>query len=301
MQIENMKVSDLIPYARNSRVHDDAQVNQIASSIREFGFLNPVIVDADGTIIAGHGRVQAARKLSLNEVPCVRAGHLTEDQKRAYIIADNKIAENAEWDSEMLTLEMLTLKEDDFDIELLGFSDKELKDLLPEPLEESETKAPNDIQYGGATSISRASAPYKFWKENGYLKGDVLDFGVGREEHDYAKYDPFTHPDVAPLHGVYDTVMCNFVLNVQPADHLITQILVLLSKLVKPEGNVLIAVRNDLKESYLSNSGWQVSKGLNEWNELIGDVFWTEAAEKTSFYGFVCKPLAELERQPDSG
>jgi ParB-like chromosome segregation protein Spo0J len=90
MEIENIKIEDLIPYARNSRTHSDEQVAQVAASIKEFGFTNPVLIDADDGIIAGHGRVLAARKLKMPEVPCIRLGHLTESQKKAYIIADNK-------------------------------------------------------------------------------------------------------------------------------------------------------------------------------------------------------------------
>ena len=99
-QIEMMSVADLVPYAKNSRVHDDAQVAQIAASIREFGFTNPVLIDAQGGIIAGHGRVLAARKLKLDTVPCIMLDHLTDTQRRAYVIADNKLALNSGWDED---------------------------------------------------------------------------------------------------------------------------------------------------------------------------------------------------------
>jgi len=101
MQIETLAIDDLVPYARNSRTHDNAQVAQIAASIREFGFTNPVLVDGAGGIIAGHGRVLAARAVGLNAVPCVRLAHLTEAQQRAYVIADNRLALNAGWDEGM--------------------------------------------------------------------------------------------------------------------------------------------------------------------------------------------------------
>jgi ParB family transcriptional regulator, chromosome partitioning protein len=120
-QIEQIAIDKLVPYARNSRTHDDAQVAQIAASIREFGFTNPVMIAADDTIIAGHGRVMAARKLGLKEVPCLRLSHLTETQRRAYIIADNKLALNAGWDEEMLGLELADLREVDFDLDVVGF------------------------------------------------------------------------------------------------------------------------------------------------------------------------------------
>ena len=121
-QIEQISIQALIPYARNSRTHSDAQVAQIAASIREFGFTNPVLIDKDGGIIAGHGRVMGARKLGLAEVPCIRLDHLTETQKRAYIIADNKLALNAGWDEELLAVEFSDLLSEGFDLELTGFA-----------------------------------------------------------------------------------------------------------------------------------------------------------------------------------
>jgi len=130
MKIEKLKTADLVPYARNSRTHSDAQVSQIAGSIREFGFTNPVLIDADNGIIAGHGRVMAAQKLGLDKVPCICLAHLTETQKRAYIIADNKLALNAGWDEEMLGLELTDLREVDFDLGLTGFNADEIEAAL---------------------------------------------------------------------------------------------------------------------------------------------------------------------------
>jgi site-specific DNA-methyltransferase (adenine-specific) len=135
MKIETKPTADLIPYARNSRTHSEAQVAQIAGSIREFGFTNPVLIDADNGIIAGHGRVMAAQKLGLDKVPCIRLSHLTETQRRAYIIADNKLALNAGWDDEMLALELGELADLDFEMDLIGFSEDELAGLLTETTE----------------------------------------------------------------------------------------------------------------------------------------------------------------------
>lgn len=130
MKLEHLQLDALIPFAKNSRTHSADQVAQIAASIKEFGFTNPVLIDADGGIIAGHGRVMAARKLKLKEVPCIRLGHLTDAQKRAYVIADNKLALNAGWDDEMLKLELGDLKELNFDLSLTGFSTDEINALL---------------------------------------------------------------------------------------------------------------------------------------------------------------------------
>ena len=124
--IDMRSVDSLIPYARNARTHSDAQVAQIAASIREFGWTNPILVDGESGIIAGHGRLLAARKLSLSEVPCIELSGLSETQKRAYILADNKLALNAGWDDEMLRLELGELAAMDFDTLLTGFSDEEL-------------------------------------------------------------------------------------------------------------------------------------------------------------------------------
>ena len=138
-EIEYIEVESLIPYARNSRTHSDEQVAQVAASIKEFGFTNPVLVDQDGMIIAGHGRTLAAQRLQMKEVPCLRLSHLSEAQKRAYVIADNKLALNAGWDDELLAVELRDLKDSDFDISLTGFGDDELADLLAEALEEGLT------------------------------------------------------------------------------------------------------------------------------------------------------------------
>jgi DNA modification methylase len=132
IQIEMISVEDLIPYARNSRTHSDEQIAQIAASIREFGFTNPVLIGADNDIIAGHGRILAARKLGIEEAPCIRLGHLTPEQKRAYVLADNKLALNAGWDEALLRAELEALREDGFELDLIGFSKDELADIFDE-------------------------------------------------------------------------------------------------------------------------------------------------------------------------
>lgn len=121
-EVKLLKVDALLPYARNSRTHTDEQVAAVAASMREFGFTNPVLVRSDGTIVAGHGRVMAARKLGLAEVPCIDVSHMSDAQMRAYVIADNKLAEQAGWDDEMLKLELRDLQEAGFDVGLTGFS-----------------------------------------------------------------------------------------------------------------------------------------------------------------------------------
>lgn len=152
-QIETLPVADLIPCARNSRTHSDEQVAQIAGSIREFGFTNPVLIDKDGTIIAGHGRVMAARKLGMETVPCIRLRHLTPAQVRAYVIADNKLALNAGWDDEMLAAELAALDAEGFDMGLTGFSEDELSELLAVSTREGNTDA-DDVPEAPAQPVS---------------------------------------------------------------------------------------------------------------------------------------------------
>lgn len=130
MQYYLADVSELIPYVRNARTHSEAQVAQIAASIREFGFLSPILVAEDNTILAGHGRLAAAQKLGLKKVPCVKENHLTETQKRAYIIADNKLSLNAGWDNELLAVELSELEGADFNVDLLGFDEAELSSIF---------------------------------------------------------------------------------------------------------------------------------------------------------------------------
>ena len=156
--IEIWDISRLIPYARNSRTHSDAQISQLAASIKEWGWTVPILIDETGMIIAGHGRLAAAQKLNYKQVPVVIASNWSEEKKRAYVIADNKLALNAGWDTELLALEIQELKATDFNLSILGFTDEELNNLIPvnvtegltdedavpEPPEEPITK-PGDI------------------------------------------------------------------------------------------------------------------------------------------------------------
>ena len=130
--ISYVDINDLIPYVNNSRTHSDEQVLQIASSIKEFGFTNPVLIDEEGGLIAGHGRVLAARKLNLDKIPTITLANLTNSQVKAYVIADNQLPMNAAWDLDLLKLEIETLTELDFDLDLLGFDDGFMTDLFSE-------------------------------------------------------------------------------------------------------------------------------------------------------------------------
>ena len=161
MKVEQIPTEKLIPYARNAKKHDAAQVSKLAGSIREFGFNNPVLIDAQNGIIAGHGRVMAAQKLDLKEVPCIRLGHLTDTQRKAYILADNRLAEiGGGWDMEMLKLEISDLIEADINFESIGFSDGELEDLIH------------------STSTPDTGAQMSEETQNVYLNGGVKKFEI---------------------------------------------------------------------------------------------------------------------------
>src|SRR5918993_1899179 len=141
MAIEPMSVASLRPYARNARTHSKKQIKQIAKSIDRFGFTNPVLISDDNEIVAGHGRVEAAKLLGQAAVPTLRLSHLTPAQRRAYVIADNKLAQNAGWDRDVLAIELQALIDIEFDVELTGFSLAEV-DLLIEEVRESSPAAP---------------------------------------------------------------------------------------------------------------------------------------------------------------
>lgn len=159
--IEQVSIDALIPYARNSRTHSDQQVEQIAASIREFGFTNPVLIDEAGTIIAGHGRVLAARQIALDRVPCIRLAHLTETQRRAYVIADNKLALNAGWNDALLAQELRALAADDFDVSLSGFAEDEIGQLLAAVDVPQESAADPDA--APEPAAQRITAPGDVW------------------------------------------------------------------------------------------------------------------------------------------
>lgn len=161
--MQQVEISKLVPYANNSRTHNEKQIKKLQSSLREFGFVNPILIDRDFNIIAGHGRVLAAKEDGMKSVPCVFVDHLTESQKKAYIIADNRLAEDAGWDKDLLSIELESLKELDFDVDLLGFDAAELNTLLNSAEDvqednfdvEEELKNPNITKQGDVWILGR--------------------------------------------------------------------------------------------------------------------------------------------------
>ncbi|MCC6591759.1 MAG: site-specific DNA-methyltransferase, partial [Xanthomonadales bacterium] len=155
-KIEQWPTAKLVPYARNARTHSDAQVAQIAASIAEFGFTNPILAGSDGVIVAGHGRLAAAQKLGLDAVPVVVLDHLTPTQRRALVIADNRIAENAGWDEELLRVELEGLQDEGFDLDLTGFDADALAELIAGDEPDNEGQTDEDaVPEVGETPVSR--------------------------------------------------------------------------------------------------------------------------------------------------
>lgn len=174
-QIELRSVRALLPHARNSRTHSQEQIAQVAASILEFGWTNPILVDGDGVVIAGHARLLAARKLEMAEVPVIVLAHLTESQKRALIIADNKLALNAGWDEDLLRAEVAALQDDGFDLEVVGFSDDELRVLLGDAAtSDAEPEGEDSIPEAPANPISRAGDLWKIGRHR-LVCGDCRD------------------------------------------------------------------------------------------------------------------------------
>lgn len=283
----------LRPYSRNPRRHTREGVAQIAASIARFGFRAPILVDAKTkTIIAGHGRLQAAELLGLEEVPVVPVDDMGESERRAYVIADNRLTELSDWDDELLAGELQSL--DDEDLEALGFTADELSDLGVGELETPDPepdRAPEltPADFGASSAMTRRSVPMAVWRERGLLEGEILDFGCGHDDHGWARYDPFTAPDPAPLTRTWDRVVCNYVLNVQPAEHLVTLTAALVSHLLRARGGrALIAIRNDLEHGVKrTQRGIHVGRTEPEWNALLVPFLELEVVETTRFYGYV--------------
>ena len=188
LEVTYVATTDLIPYANNPRTHSDQQVAQVAASIQEFGFNNPILIDEHKSIIAGHGRLAAAQKLNMNTVPTILLEGLSEAQRKAYVIADNKLTENSRWDFDLLSLEIEQLKDLDFDVALLGFSEVELDGISSEEMDmsvldelddeevdvfEGDVKRAIQIEFE-SEHYEQAQELIKFWRENEAYIGYML-------------------------------------------------------------------------------------------------------------------------------
>ena len=193
MEIVYKKINELKPYENNSRTHDESQIKQICESIKEYGWTNPVLIDEKGMIIAGHGRVEGGKKLDIKEVPCIVLSGLTEAQKKAYVIADNKMALNAGWNEELLKTELENLKELDFDLQLTGFSKKELDKLFDEINESNPYTAKTEIpQYEIKGEMPEIYELIEEEKVNQLIE-DIRKSNVGEKEKEFLIKSAYRH------------------------------------------------------------------------------------------------------------
>lgn len=235
IEVKYRKVEDLIPYVNNSRKHSDEQVAQIASSIKEFGWTNPILIDGTNSIIAGHGRLMAARKLKMEEVPTIELSHLTDTQRKALVIADNKLALNADWDTTLLTIELDELLKDGFALDILGFNADELNTLLepeqvdgltdedavPEVPEEPKTKLGDIYQLGNHRLMCGDSTSIDAVDK--LMDGNAVDliftdppynvsFNGRSGKHDVIKNDNLSESDFA----IFIEEVCNTIKAINP-------------------------------------------------------------------------------------
>jgi DNA modification methylase len=235
IEVKYRKVEDLIPYVNNSRKHSDEQVAQIASSIKEFGWTNPILIDGTNSIIAGHGRLMAARKLKMEEVPTIELSHLTDTQRKALVIADNKLALNADWDTTLLTIELDELLKDGFALDVLGFNADELtallepeqvegltdEDSVPEVPEEPKTKLGDIYQLGNHRLMCGDSTSIDAVDK--LMDGNAVDliftdppynvsFNGRSGKHDVIKNDNLSESDFA----IFIEEVCNTIKAINP-------------------------------------------------------------------------------------
>lgn len=284
-------IDSLHPDPRNARKHDAANLDAIEASLREFGQLKPVVADAKGKVLAGNGTLAVGVRLGWKWIAAVRA-KLDKTKATGFALADNRAAELAEWDQKLL---------DELIPELQAAAgnladDLLLADLLPEVRPGKADDDDDAPKFGGATALARASKPWQFWRDGGYLKGrkHVLDFGAGQEVHEFVRYDAYHLPDPEPLQCTWDAVVCNYVFNVQPADHLIVQLALVIKSLLKPDGVALVAIRKDT----VSTRGSQRAKTAAEWQNVLGLFFDVELVTDGDFYGFVGKPRKPKRTRP---
>jgi len=308
LQIEQTATTDLIPYVSNSRTHSEGQVAQIAASIKEFGFNNPVLVDKEKGIIAGHGRVLAARKLGMDKVPTVELSHLTETQRKAYIIADNKLALNADWDMEMLSLEMGGLDQEGFDLSLIGFNEDELGELAENlPTDGADEIHAKLSDLFGVPPFSVLNAREGWWQDR---KRAWLSLGIKSEEGRGEDLLAFSHLEAkfgnrggAESTSVFDPVLSELIYRWFSAEG---------SVVIDPfaGGSVRGIVAAKLKREYIGYdlSGVQVEANIEQAGRICENVTpaWVNAdsatldsAEIEADLVFTCPPYADLEVYSD--
>lgn len=286
-----MKVAELLkmPAAYNPRTISKAAHQSLRRSLKRFGPVQPIVVNARlGRIVGGHQRARAARDEGLVSFP-VQYVDLDETEERQLNLALNSIG--GEWDETKLVDVLREIEDAGGDLVETGLEDAELARLLAEDEKTIGAQADEEReQYGAGTNLARSSAPMRHWRAAGFLKRGrlILDFGCGTEEHAFERYDAFLEPDPAPLLKSWDVVLCNYVLNVQPADHLVIQICALISRMLAEDGVALIAVVAESSMSGTAACGHRDAKSRKDWATLLAQVFEVEPAGG-SFAGFICR------------
>jgi len=301
MKVTQCKIEKVTPYENNPRRNEEA-VAGVARSIEELGFRQPIVVDEDGVIIAGHTRLLAAKRLGMEKVPVHVAEDLTAEEARALRIADNRTAEAAEWDTEKLAEELGDLRTLLDDFEVTGFDLGDLGDLEAElaAREKAEPKTNPDEVLGQAeeavaedarpalrmlagyrTALHRTemSPPMKWFRAEGMLEGDVLDYGAGMDPHDHARFDPAYDPDYLLLKQRWDVVTVNSVFDVVPLEHNRVEMLLALLGLLKPDGVLLVSVS---KEGGIDSAGEGFRSG---WTKAAWTDFFRTWAPTTPLRG----------------
>lgn len=309
MKIQEIEIEKLIPYARNSRTHSDDQVAQIAASIKEFGWTNPILVDGEAGIIAGHGRLAAARKLGLKKIPVIEISHLSPTQKKALIIADNKLALNAGWDNEMLALEFEELEIEGFDLALTGFGEDEINALIKNDEEESGSGGGNLSDRFLIPPFSTLNAREGWWQDR---KKSWLALGIKSEEGRNAPAggspDMLARQNGESGTSIFDPVLCEIAYRwFCPENGIILDPFA--------GGSVRGIVASKLKRQYIGHElrDEQVSANKNQGAEIcIDDEFppaWicgdSRTIDKTcadinADFIFSCPPYADLEIYSDN-
>ena len=303
MKISTVDINRVVPDPDNARLHDDRNIRAIAGSLEKFGQQKPIVVDGDYRVIAGNGTVSAAQSLGWKKIKAVKT-ELTGDEARAFALADNRTAELAEWDDRILKVQLGELLKVDFDIEAIGFEVPGAEEPPPdnnnerkgrEEFDKNSTNDEVDLLMGFKTAMVRdaPSAPMALFEANGLLKGKVLDFGGGMDTHSHPKYDPYYNHDPALLRKQYDTVTCNYVLNVQAHVGARANTLLALRALLRPGGRALISVMSDKdnggEEALVRSArGFQIYMSKASWEVEIKNIFKFVKRVRASFAAWEC-------------
>jgi hypothetical protein len=304
---DRLPVGDLADLAAdyNPRKITDQKLAALRKSLRKYGHVQLVVVNkrtkrtgwqakATPVIVGGHQTVRAAALERIDEL-AIRWVDLDRYDEQELNIALNAI--DGDWDQKLLApllAGLESVKAERGGLETTGFTETEITDILTAGLaedEDEEEELEDRLLYGGATALERGSVPWRHWKKAKLLEGDVLDFGSGKEDQGVARFDAFTHPDYSVLLERWDTVTCNYVLNTQPADHLVLQICVILAGLLRPGGQVLIACITPGKAlDGTRAAGGREAKSRREWEDLLERIFVLERVKSVGFLGWICRP-----------